>query len=77
MPLRVLHLVGSAVSEFLADLSRLYARDCLAATADPGRYEFHVAYVTPDGRWRFPVDLSRDAIAAAARRAGWPTRCAA
>ncbi|HEY1671658.1 MAG TPA: hypothetical protein VGG50_03000 [Streptosporangiaceae bacterium] len=65
MPLRVLHLVGSAVSDFMADLSRLYARDCLAATADPSRYEFHVAYVTPDGRWRFPVDLSRDAIRAA------------
>ncbi len=65
MPLRVLHLVGSAVSEFMCDLSRLYARDCLAATADPSRYEFHVAYVTPDGRWRFPVDLSRDAILAA------------
>ena len=63
MPLRVLHLVGSAVSELLADLSRLYARDCLAATADPSRYEFHVAYITQDGRWRFPVDLSRDAIA--------------
>jgi D-alanine-D-alanine ligase len=61
--LRVLHLAGSAVSEFLGDLSRLYARDCLAVTADPGRYEVHIAYVTPDGRWRFPVDLSRDAIA--------------
>ncbi|HEY0719249.1 MAG TPA: hypothetical protein VGD68_16675 [Streptosporangiaceae bacterium] len=63
MTLRVLHLAGSAVSDFLADLSRLYAADCLAATADPAAYEFHVAYVTPDGRWRFPVDLSRHAIA--------------
>jgi D-alanine-D-alanine ligase len=63
--LRVLHLAGSAVSDFLAGLSRLYARDCLAATADPGRYEVHLAYVTPDGRWRFPVDLSPDAIAGA------------
>lgn len=62
---RVLHLAGSAVSEFFADLSRLYARDCLAATADPERYAFHVAYVTPDRRWRFPVDLSEPAIAAA------------
>jgi D-alanine-D-alanine ligase len=61
--LRVLHLVGSPTSEFMADLSRLYARDCLAATADPSRYEVHLAYVTPDGRWRFPVDLSPDAIA--------------
>jgi D-alanine-D-alanine ligase len=65
MVLRVLHLAGSAVSDFLADLSRLYARDCLAATADPARYEFHVAYVTPDGQWRFPAGLSRAAIDAA------------
>jgi D-alanine-D-alanine ligase len=60
--LRVLHLVGSPTSQFLADLSRLYAQDCLNATADPGRYQFHIAYVTPDRRWRFPVSLSRDAI---------------
>ncbi len=62
MVLRVLHLVGSAVSDFLLDLSALYARDCLAGTADPQRYEFHIAYVTPDRRWRFPSDLSADAI---------------
>lgn len=66
MPLRVLHLAGSAVSDFYADLSRLYAADCLAATTDPVRYEFLVAYVTPDGRWRFPDDLSAPAIDAAA-----------
>lgn len=65
MTLRVLHLVGSPASEFLGDLSRLYARDCLESTADPGRYEFHIAYLTPDGRWRFPVSLSRDALAGA------------
>ena len=63
--LRVLHLVGSATDDFYAELSRLYARDCLAATADPARYAFAVAWVTPDGRWRFPVDLGDDAIAAA------------
>jgi D-alanine-D-alanine ligase len=59
---RVLHLAGSAVSAFLGDLSLLYAQDCLAATADPARYEFHVAYVTPDGQWRLPAGLSREAI---------------
>jgi D-alanine-D-alanine ligase len=64
--IRVLHLAGSAVSEFLADLSRLYAQDCLEATADAARYEFGVAYVTPDRQWRFPADLSREAIGAAA-----------
>jgi D-alanine-D-alanine ligase len=62
MTLRVLHLVGSAVSEFYGDLSRVYAQDCLEATADRSRYEFHIAYVTPDLRWRFPADLSREAI---------------
>ncbi len=63
MVLRVLHLVGSAVSDFLVELSSLYAGDCLAATADPDRYEFHIAYVTPDLRWRFPASLRPDAIA--------------
>lgn len=62
MPLRVLHLAGSAVDEFHCDLSRLYAGDCLDATADPERYATSIAYVTPDGRWRFPADLSRAAI---------------
>jgi D-alanine-D-alanine ligase len=63
--LRVLHLAGSAVSDFLADLSRLYAWDCLEATADAARYEFRIAYVTPDRRWRFPADLGPAAIRSA------------
>lgn len=63
--LRVLHLVGSAYDDFHCDLSRLYAKDCLVATADPTRYDFLIAYITPDRVWRFPVSLSPDAIAAA------------
>ncbi|HEY2220776.1 D-alanine--D-alanine ligase [Actinomycetospora sp.] len=54
---RLLHLVGSPTSEFLAELSRLYARDAVAATADPARYEVAVAHVAPDGIWRFPRSL--------------------
>jgi D-alanine-D-alanine ligase len=61
----VLHLAGSAVDDALCDLSRLYASDCLRAVADPARYTFSVAYVTPDGRWRFPADLEQPSIAAA------------
>jgi D-alanine-D-alanine ligase len=61
----VLHLAGSAVDDAFADLSRLYARDCLDAVADPARYTHSVAWVTPDGTWRFPADLERDSIAAA------------
>ncbi len=63
--LRVLHLVGSAVSDFYCDLSRLYAQDCLENTADPALYEFHIAYISPDQQWRFPSDLSVESIASA------------
>ena len=59
----VLHLVGSAVDEFYSDLSCLYAQDCLKSAANPDLYEFHIAYVSPDRQWRFPTDLSREAIA--------------
>jgi D-alanine-D-alanine ligase len=63
--LRVLHLVGSPTDELFAELSRLYAADCLAATADPARYAFSVAHVDPGGLWRFPTDLSESARNAA------------
>jgi D-alanine-D-alanine ligase len=71
MVLHVLHLVGSAVSEFYCDLSRLYAQDCLESIANPALYAFYIAYITPDRQWRFPPDLSRDAIASAS-----PMSCA-
>lgn len=64
---RVLHLVGSPVSDFFQELSLLYARDCLSATADPDRWEPVLALVSPDGSWRFPTDLDPAAIAAAPR----------
>lgn len=61
----VLHLVGSVVDEFHADLSRLYAGACLAALAEDQRYETLVAYVAPDGSWCFPSDLSAESLASA------------
>ena len=64
MSRRVLHLTGSAVSDFLAELSLLYARDALEATTGTS-HENHLAYVSPDGQWRFPADLSAEAIAVA------------
>ncbi|RLV48502.1 D-alanine--D-alanine ligase [Nocardioides mangrovicus] len=64
MPLRLLHLVGSAETEQLAELSVLYAADCLAAL-DATAYEHHVGYVSPDGSWRFPAALDPAGIAAA------------
>ncbi|UJA20373.1 D-alanine--D-alanine ligase [Thermoleophilia bacterium SCSIO 60948] len=62
MALRLLHLTGSAESEFFAELSRLYAGDCLAEIDDPARYESLVAHVDPGGEWRFPEDLSPAAL---------------
>lgn len=53
----VLHLIGSAVDNFHADLSRLYAGACLDALADHPQYRAHLAYVSPDGLWRFPASL--------------------
>lgn len=61
---RILHLVGSAYNDFYGDLSRLYAQDCLAATADLP-YEAQIAYITPDQQWRFPRSLSPADLAAA------------
>ena len=61
----VLHLVGSAVDDFYAELSRLYAGACLAALAEDDRYDMHLAYVSPDGSWRFPADLGAKSIASA------------
>lgn len=63
--LRVLHLVGSAVSDFYCKLSRLYAEDSLKNAANSALYEFHIAYISPDGQWRFPTSLDASAIAAA------------
>lgn len=64
MPLRVLHLAGSPTTDLYAELSRVYAAQCLTATADPSAYDVHVAFVTPDRHWRFPADLDPDTIAA-------------
>ncbi|MEU0498440.1 D-alanine--D-alanine ligase [Mycobacterium sp. NPDC006124] len=62
----VLQLVGSPVDEFHADLSRLYAGACLDALAEDDRYDQRVAYVSPDGSWRFTDDLAAESLASAA-----------
>lgn len=60
--LRVLHLIGSAESDFFRELSFAYAGDCLEATDDPSRYKNLIACVTPDGKWRFADQFSRAII---------------
>ena len=61
-PLRLLHLVGSAVDDFHADLSRLYAGACLDALGASTPHAALLAYISPDGSWRFPAELSTRAI---------------
>lgn len=62
---RVLHLVGSAVDDFHAELSCLYAQSCMEALAGRADLDQHVAYVAPDGSWRFPSELSARSLAQA------------
>ncbi len=64
-PTRILHLVGSPTDDFNLRLSRLYAAGCIDATGDPARYQFEIAYVTPDRKWRFPGSLADPDVAAA------------
>jgi len=63
--LNLLHVVGSPTDQFYCDLSRLYGEGCLAAIADSNRYAHTIAYLTPDGSWRFPVSLNDEDIAQA------------
>ncbi|CAF0818558.1 unnamed protein product [Adineta steineri] len=64
--LRILHLVGSATDDLYCNMSRIYARYCLKDTASfSSLYDFRIAYITPDGLWRFPCSLSEEDIDAA------------
>ena len=63
--LRILHLAGSAYNDFYCELSRNYAQSCIIATANSSLYDFLIAYITPDGQWRFPFSLSLEDIAVA------------
>lgn len=65
---KLLVLVGSAVDDFHADLSRVYATGFLDAFADEPEYELSVAFVSPDGQWCFPSGVEPVDIDAAPRR---------
>ncbi|MEM6331340.1 MAG: hypothetical protein AAF790_13990, partial [Planctomycetota bacterium] len=80
MPLRLLHLVGSAESAFLAGVSRAYAADCIRANADASRgaepeldvTEQLIAYVSPGGAWSFPPSLADPSLDDPAPEGGPP-----
>lgn len=65
VPVTVLHLIGSAVDDFHAELSRLYAYDCVTALAGQGHRTL-IASVSPDGTWRFPATADPAVLEAAA-----------
>ena len=63
--LRILHLVGSAYNDLYCNMSLIYAKCCLADAASfSSQYDFRIAYITPDGQWRFPPSLMEKDIAA-------------
>nr|WP_296765614.1 D-alanine--D-alanine ligase [Rhodococcus sp. (in: high G+C Gram-positive bacteria)] len=61
----VLALVGSAVDDFHAELSRVYATGFLDAFAGEQDYRLIVAFVSPGGGWRFPDGIEPGDIVAA------------
>ena len=62
----VLHLVGSSLNDFYCSLSHGYAQSCLWNTAHVSSLRnFLIAYITPDGQWRFPSSLSEEHLDAA------------
>ncbi len=63
----ILHLVGSPVDDFHAELSRLYASACLTELTDLDGFDSRVAYVSPGGAWQFATNLSSAALSAAPR----------
>ena len=63
--LEILCLVGSPTDDVLRELSELYARGCIEALADPARYAFTLAHVSPGPVWRLPASLDPRAIGAA------------
>lgn len=61
--LNLLYLTGSPESDFFCNLSRLYAQDSINAIANNPNYDILIAYITPDGNWKFPHSLSFEDIA--------------
>ena len=62
----VLHLVGSSLNDFYRSLSHGYAQSCLWNTESvPSLRNYLIAYITPDGQWRFPYSLWKEDVDAA------------
>lgn len=65
MTRKILFLAGSPTDDFHADLSRVYASDCLQSLVGLASHELSIAWFSPDGLVRFPKTLQRNEIATA------------
>ncbi len=65
MAFSVLVLAGSAVDDFHAELSRVYARGFLEACGDNPAYECQIAFLGPGGSWCFPDSIDASSVAQA------------
>merc|ERR1719401_597 len=67
---KILHLVGSPVSQYYNGLSVTYCRQMLEAASDEltlANFEFHFAVVLPGGSWCLTTDMDEATIANAKR----------
>jgi len=63
----VLHVCGSAVSEYYEGVSAYYASQCFETVITHGTYEHCIAMVHMDSTWSFPKDFSNEAKTGAER----------
>jgi len=63
----VLHLCGSAASEYYEGVSTYYSNECFEEVAKHGTYDNRPCIVHLDGTWSFPADMSEEAKAKAER----------
>eukprot|EP00448_Togula_jolla_P017767 CAMPEP_0170583264 /NCGR_PEP_ID=MMETSP0224-20130122/8034_1 /TAXON_ID=285029 /ORGANISM="Togula jolla, Strain CCCM 725" /LENGTH=357 /DNA_ID=CAMNT_0010906563 /DNA_START=39 /DNA_END=1112 /DNA_ORIENTATION=- len=61
----VMHLAGSAVSDYYEGVSIVYATQCMELAVAQGTYTNFVCRVHTNGKWSFPTDLSKEGLAAA------------
>lgn len=61
----VLHLCGSAASDFYEGVSTIYATQCMEEAVKQDTYTNVACKVHADGLWSFPSELSKEAMEAA------------
>mmetsp|Transcript_11537 Transcript_11537/g.21832 ORF Transcript_11537/g.21832 Transcript_11537/m.21832 type:complete len:355 (-) Transcript_11537:276-1340(-) len=63
----VIHLLGSAASDYYEGVSVLYAEQCLKEAFEHNTFANTPCRVHADGTWSFPKDLTKEAMEAAER----------